>query len=29
MTSIDPTGYLPADGLAGTLLGRAWLPAGR
>jgi fumarylacetoacetate (FAA) hydrolase family protein len=28
MTSIDPTGYLPADGLAGTLLGRAWLPAG-
>jgi fumarylacetoacetate (FAA) hydrolase family protein len=28
MTSIDPTRYLPADGLAGTVLGRAWVPAG-
>jgi fumarylacetoacetate (FAA) hydrolase family protein len=27
MTGADPNAYLPADGLAGTLLGRAWLPA--
>jgi len=28
MIAIDSTDYLPADGLAGTLLGRAWVPAG-
>lgn len=28
MTAFDPKRYLPADGLTGTLLGRAWLPAG-